>query len=790
MFDDFFGEKVASFMKFYKLYSEFILSTMSIKHKISAAALLLSLTATQFSVAQTNNLAEIKKSASNLSDNKEKLELLDKIASKENKLDSVLKYADLELKLAEKLGNPTKKGNAHYYKALAYSNSYNYDKSSEEFKAAIDIFSDSDDRFNLGNCYNSYANNLTKVNDYNQASEYYNKALHIFFEFNDTVNITDVYRNMGRQCVSFHLYETASSYYKEAFKLDSISNNEYSLSLDYYQIGKSDYNQYLDLDSLDLLKSGFVKMKIARDLALKTDSSQRCLMGCNEQLMLMYTNYAAAMNEPEKSKLLDSAKYYYAQADKLRQLLDPNKEHMTLQICYANFLNLEGKNDEASQILFDLEKKFDQNPLKYNRYRSYLYRSMIWILKGAGNYKEAVDYSEKFKDVEEATYNREFAVKSTKTSAESKYLELIKERKEDERSQQIMQEEKTKRQRLITGFFAICIALAILLVYIISKGLVRKRKNNELLAKQKAEIWDKNNELKNQNQKIMSQRDEILAQRDEIESQRSQLSEANTRITASIRYAQRIQTAAVPSAEMMEKLFGECMVFWRPLNIVSGDFYWATQTGNYKLITAADCTGHGVPGAFMSMLGVSTLNDIAAQKNIESGTITAAGILNELREKIIAALRQSGPQRETQDGMDMAFCIIDPETNTLQYSGANRPLWHVRNGQLTEYKADRMPVGYHIRKNGPFTNHVIQLEKGDSVYMGSDGISDQFGGGDNNQFKFGTKQLKELLVKISPLSFPEQKAAIEKAIDDWRASSDGQSSAPQLDDQILIGLKF
>jgi tetratricopeptide (TPR) repeat protein len=134
---------------------------------------------------------------------------------------------------------------------------------------------------------------LTRINDYNLASEYYNKALHVFFELNDTVKITDVYRNMGKQCVSFHLYETADSYYSYAFRLDSAANDKYALSLDFFQTGKSDYNQFLDLDSLELLLSGLNKVKTAHKLAVKTDTTNLCIAGCMEQLMLIYTNYAA-----------------------------------------------------------------------------------------------------------------------------------------------------------------------------------------------------------------------------------------------------------------------------------------------------------------------------------------------------------------------------------------------------------------------------------------------------------------------------------------------------------------
>ena len=739
--------------------------------------------------AQTTDTELLKLQLSKETSNSEKLKLLSRILRYETNFDSVLKYADIEFKIAEIEKNKTLKTEALYFKGTAFTRMYEYEKGGVEFRRAIQECDTIKDKLLLGNCYNGFANNLTCVNDYNLASEYYNKALHVFFELNDTARITGVYRNMGRQCVSFHLYETAASYYSYAFKLDSTAKDKYALGIDYFETGKSDYNQFLDLDSNALLKSSFDKLLIALEINQKEDTTKRTLTECCEQLMLAYMSYAQISQGANRTLFLDSAKYYYAKTEELKKRLSNTLNFTVLDITKANFKNIEGNSKEAKEDLLELERQFDLNPVKYNHNRAYLYKSIIDVLKTLGNYKEAVEYSEKFKDVEESTYNREFAVKSTKASAEAEYGELIRQREEAEKEQKMIQEEATKRQKMITFFFAVCIILAGLLAFIIWKGLHKKRKNNELLAKQKAEIWQKNNELKIQNQKIMAQRDEIMAQRDEIESQRSQLSEANSRITASIRYAQRIQTAAVPSEEMMNRIFGECMIFWRPLNIVSGDFYWATQTGDYKLVTAADCTGHGVPGAFMSMLGVSTLNDIAAQKNIENETITAAGILNELRDKIIAALRQSGPQRETQDGMDMALCIINSKTSELQYAGANRPLWFVRNYQLIEYKADRMPVGYHIRKNGLFTNHIIKIEQSDMVYMSSDGLSDQFGGG-NGVSKFGTKQLKELLEKISPLNFTEQKKLLEDSIDGWRSANGTREAAPQLDDQILLGLKF
>ena len=722
-------------------------------------------------------------------DSRDKLKALDDVIRRQDNIDSVLKYVDIQQKVAKDISDTEYIIKSKMAQAKAYNKAYVYTSAITHYNEALDLCRELGDSTYLGDCYNELANNLSRINDYNMASKYYNQALFKFIEMHDDAKSAEVYRNLGGQCVNFHLYETANGYFKDAFDLDMKMDNKVALGLDYYYVGKSDYCQFLDLDSLNLLIRGISNMRKSLDYAMESDSNQRSIMGCYEQLMLMYVSYYAAADCPDQQMAKDSARHFYELSRQLRDKLNPHSRHMVLDITNANFMAMDGKTREATMILTDLEDLFDQQAPRYNRYRSFLYRSLIWVFKTSGRYKEAVEYSEKFKDVEESSYNREFAVKSTKDAAEAQYNSVIKRNKELEDKAREEQQKRTNEQRMVTIYFAVCIILAAILAFIIWKGLVRKRNNNNLLAQQKIEIEEKNNELQVQNQKIMSQKDEILSQRDEIESQRSQLSEANSRITASIRYAQRIQTAAVPSNEMLQKIFGECMVYWKPLNIVSGDFFWATQAGKYKLITAADCTGHGVPGAFMSMLGVSTLNDIAAQKDIEGRSVTASAILDELREKIIAALRQSGPQTGAQDGMDMALCIVDTDNMELQFSGANRPLWLVRGGELEEYRGDRMPVGYHIRKNAPFSNTVIPICKGDVIYMGSDGLTDQFGGKETTKFKYGSKQLKELLVGISQKPFDEQKQIIEDTMNEWRTKEDGTLES-QLDDQILVGIRI
>ena len=256
------------------------------------------------------------------------------------------------------------------------------------------------------------------------------------------------------------------------------------------------------------------------------------------------------------------------------------------------------------------------------------------------------------------------------------------------------------------------------------------------------------------------------------------IEEKNRDITASINYASRIQRAILPNPSDIRGLASKLFIVYFPKDIVSGDFYWFTQVKKKLVVVAADCTGHGVPGALMSMLGISFLEEIVNFREIsESGQI-----LNELRNEVQRALRQTGKQDEAKDGMDIALCVIDKEKNLIQYSGAFNNLYLVREGVLTEHPADRMPIGIFDRSDIEFTTNNIPSLPGDIIYMYSDGYADQFGGPKNKKFKYA--QLQELLVSIHKLPLIAQKKKLEKAFLDWK----GDNS--QIDDVLLVGLKL
>ncbi len=247
---------------------------------------------------------------------------------------------------------------------------------------------------------------------------------------------------------------------------------------------------------------------------------------------------------------------------------------------------------------------------------------------------------------------------------------------------------------------------------------------------------------------------------------------------ASLRYAEMIQHALMPNPEMLKSHLKDFFVLFLPRDIVSGDFYYAFYNKQKMCIAAGDCTGHGVPGALMSILGISFLNEI-----MQSGiNLNANRILNLMREKVMKALHQTGNCGDTKDSIDIALCIIDSSNRKLQYSGANRPLIMIRNGEFTELKPDKMTLGIAPLKETPFSNNCIETIPGDSFYLFSDGFSDQFGELTDKKFKY--KHFKRIIHTIEELPMAQQKQHLETAFNEWKGS------AQQVDDVLVIGFKL
>ncbi|MEA2043459.1 MAG: SpoIIE family protein phosphatase [Bacteroidota bacterium] len=283
---------------------------------------------------------------------------------------------------------------------------------------------------------------------------------------------------------------------------------------------------------------------------------------------------------------------------------------------------------------------------------------------------------------------------------------------------------------------------------------------------QKEEIVSQRDSLLHKNSEIESQNEEIIQQRDILHQQKQE-------ITDSIHYAQRIQNAVIPDNTVFSS--EELMLFFKPRDIVSGDFYYIQELGDKRIIAAADCTGHGVPGAFMSMLGISFLNEI-----LKKGTTNPAEILEELRRSVKSSLKQHGKETKQKDGMDMALCVFDKKEKYVEYAGAYNPLFLIRHGELSKYKAVRNPIGVYVKEN-PFVTNRIELKTNDMLYIFSDGFPDQFGGKHGSKYK--SKKFKDLLTRLSDMPVTEQEQALKTEFEQW------QGNFPQTDDVIVLGVR-
>ena len=279
-------------------------------------------------------------------------------------------------------------------------------------------------------------------------------------------------------------------------------------------------------------------------------------------------------------------------------------------------------------------------------------------------------------------------------------------------------------------------------------------------------------------QKVKERTEEVVKQKEEIEFKTRELELLFKQVTDSIHYAKRIQEAILPPKNVVKQILPQSFVLYKPKDIVSGDFYWIDKKDSWTYFAAVDCTGHGVPGAFMSIVGHNLLKDIL--KNTLS--IEPSFIMDKLNDGVAHTLHTNTTSgKQTKDGMDMTLCALNYDSMELQFAGAFNPLYIVRDNQLIQYKVDKFPVGMFIGEKQNFTNYSIQLQKGDTIYIFSDGYADQFGGPKGKKFMAGN--FRELLTEVSSLPIEKQKTKLNQTIEEWRGNLE------QVDDVLIIGVR-
>jgi serine phosphatase RsbU (regulator of sigma subunit) len=313
----------------------------------------------------------------------------------------------------------------------------------------------------------------------------------------------------------------------------------------------------------------------------------------------------------------------------------------------------------------------------------------------------------------------------------------------------------------------------------------------ESISRMNRDLEDK---VKERTQEVVMQKEEIEAQKEEIEAQldlatlqRDTISSQKEQILDSIRYAEKIQSAILPPETYLTESLSDHFILFKPRDIVSGDYYWTSLKDDRILIAVADCTGHGVPGAFLSVLGISSMNEIVNRNE----TIHADQILEHLRTFVIHTLHQTGTRGETQDGIEIALCVIDPVRKTLEFAGANRPLYIVRarsgrkagaKHEIIHIRGDRMPIGIYDQETVPFTNHEITLREKDTIYLFSDGYVDQLGGPKRKTFR--SVHFRDLLLGIQDKSMEEQRRILLETHESWRGEVE------QIDDILVVGIRI
>ena len=601
----------------------------------------------------------------------------------------------------------------------------------EKYSDALDAFKQS---FRLGKKagYNTedYANLYTNISICYQNLKDIDRALINARRANDSLQKTTNYYEISRveNIIATLFYRTNDLYYADMYSKSSIENasksgDKYLLSVCYYTYSRilRDGNDYI------LALEYYEKYLNLRD-------SLNFIQRLAEQ------EQVRKVNELEKSE--KEAKL---------QIADEQVKDLALKQ-----LRLEAEKREKEIELLRSERQLEQSE------KDRLQQS----LQIARQQHEAELRQRELKQLEQDKAIQDLVLKQKEVEEKERQKEI--KLLESERELQRLEMEKQAVEKKIAQWL---VGLASVIVVLILIGLIVTRKKNAVLAKQKIEIEEKNADLEQKNEEITTQSERIIQQKDLIEKK-------NEEITDSIHYASRIQNALLPSVDILDKYLSEYFILFKPKDIVSGDFYWAAEKNKKLVVTAVDCTGHGVPGAFMSMLGMSFLNEIVGKEKVTE----ANEILNRIREEIIGSLKQSGRDDEAKDGMDMALCVIDKEKMKLHFAGANNPIYFIRDGVMEKIKSDRMPIGIHFKADLSFTKIEMDLKKGDTIYIFTDGYADQFGGEDGRKLKY--QPFQELIHGIHKENMKKQKSMLNKAFEDWRGNYE------QIDDVLVIGIRI
>jgi len=653
--------------------------------------------------------------------------------------DKCIEYAKKAIILSEEIN--FSKGMADAYKNIgnSYKNQSLDIEAIENYKKAIEIYKKI-------NFYEGIARSMNNIGLIKHNQAYYNESLEILLEAldyaelsKDKKTISLCYNNIGLVFYCIKEYDKALKYYNKSLLIKKELKDIKGITNCYNNIA----NIYADKKQYDSAK---INYQLALDLLEVLNDLQGLVMA-NLNIAILYT-------ETDNTEL---ALPYLKTAIKLSEESN-NVAGLCVAYTYMAIVLSNQRNFTQAELYADRALKYaEESNLRFEKTQVLKLYSDIFSQKK--EFEKALKYYILYKDELDSLRN----IKSQEKilELEAKYQTEKKEKEIEIKN--ILIEKQTSEIKFQTNtkyFFISLLGLIIVVAILLYRGIRIRNRNNKIL-------FDKNIQ---------------------IQQQKEEIERSNRNIHSSITYARRIQNSILPNKSVLNEFANESFILWKPRNVVSGDFYYIKKYNDFLFVSAADCTGHGVPGAFMSVLGITLINEIIRSLNITSSSL----FLEEMRKQIKLSLQQTGQQGQQQDGMDIAFCVINLSNLEMSFAGANQPCYIFRKDlsekgdgkefrHLTILKADRQPVGI-FAKERPFTEQKFQLQAGDVLYLFSDGYNSQFGG--DRKEKYKQIRFQQLLTEICHLSLSEQELILENKFEEWKGKNE------QTDDVMVLGMKI
>jgi tetratricopeptide (TPR) repeat protein len=661
--------------------------------------------------------------------------------------DTTIKLAEDAMTLALKLNFTKGIANSYNTEGVAYRVKGNYPKALDCDQQALKLAEELSDKLFQAKILGNMGLIHLDQSDFPNALDYFLKALRIGEELNNKDVQSKILGNMGIVYNEEKKLDTALSYYKRALKLaEELGNKHYqannlgNIGIVYYD--KGDYDMALLYDEKVL------KM----DIEAGNKQGQGIEYADIAAVYAKLENYPKALENYQKSVDID---------EEIGNKGGEGANYGDMGFVYT----LQGNYKLAEEYLkkgiaMDSAVGDIAYLMQHEEHISHLYDT-------TGRYKLALDWYRKSVALKDTLFNqdRDKAITQKEMTYQFDKKETLEKAEQEKKS--AIENEKLKKQKIFTYSVTVVLALVLLLAWSIFNTLQQNRKKTRTIEEQRVEVIRKNAVIEEKNKDILD----------------------------SITYAKRLQDAILPPPGHLQEIFPDSFILYKPKDIVAGDFYWMekaplylpegetknrseippSEGGEAVLIAACDCTGHGVPGAMVSVVCSNALNRAVNEFNLtEPGRI-----FDKVRELVLETFKKSG--EEVQDGMDASLCSINVKTHEVLWCGAYNPLWYIRNGEIIEMTPDKQPVG-KTEKTQPFKTHRLELQKGDALYLFTDGFADQFGGPKGKKFKH--YQFQKLVADNSKLSMKAQKEAMEKAFEEWKGNLE------QTDDVCVIGIRI